>query len=347
MSSSEALAPEQHDTLDGIPGPAETCRVRGHAEPRQALAAARAAGRLHHAWLFQGPRGIGKATSAFEFARALLTPPDADPPTAAAVRRQIAQGSHPNLLHIARPPVDRGSGFRTQITVDEVRRLNRFFHATTGRDAWRVAIVDPADDMNRSAANALLKILEEPPARSVFLIVNHAPGRILPTIRSRCRVLRFEPLDEATLATVLADLPVAIDPGEAQRAAALAEGSVRTAIAMALSGGLEVEERLRRLYAAPQPEWSEIHAVADALVLKGRESAHDLLVEGLFRALAEEAEARLVEDAAGAARLAEFWRAERNRFAEAAAYNLDRKQTLLSFFAGLAELRSAAAPSDS
>ncbi|MET0259003.1 MAG: AAA family ATPase, partial [Methylobacterium sp.] len=188
-----------HDDLDDVSPPSATLRLRGRVVEWAELDGAFRSGRMHHAWLLQGPRGIGKASTAFAFARRVLGAQplaetgdsafeEADPTV-----RQIAQGSHPNLLHLDRPPVDRGEGFRTQITVDEIRRLNQFFRATAG-GGWRVAIVDPADDLNRSAANALLKTLEEPPERSIFLIVNHMPGRLLPTIRSRCRVLRFAPL---------------------------------------------------------------------------------------------------------------------------------------------------------
>ena len=179
MSDAALDIPASHDDLDGVPPPAATPTLFGHRSEFAELAAAEAAGRLHHAWLFQGPRGV-------------------------PAMRQIALGTYPGLVHVTRPPVEKGTGFRTQITVEGVRKLNRFFQATGSRTSWRIAIIDPADDMNRSAANALLKILEEPPARSVFLIMNHTPGRLLPTIRSRCRTLRFEPLEDADLAAATA-----------------------------------------------------------------------------------------------------------------------------------------------
>ena len=201
---------------------------------------------MHHAWLLQGPRGIGKATAAFAFAR-VLAGAEARP----AARRRASRRRDrtpdrdrnlPGLIHVTRPPVERGSGFRTQITVEEVRKLNRFFHATGSSSGWRIAIIDPADDLNRSAANALLKILEEPPERSIFLIANHTPGRILPTIRSRCRLLRFEPLEESDLKR-----PYAVAAGgRAARSAAarLAEGSVRQAMMLIANGGTEISRTL-------------------------------------------------------------------------------------------------------
>ena len=175
MSDSSVEPREDHDSLPDIPSPAARSRLFGHAAQWAALTAAHQSGKLHHAWLLQGPRGIGKATAAFAFARYLLSPmsamgspePVTDPEN--PVARQIAGGGHPGLVHITRPAVDKGAGFKTQITVEEIRKLNRFFRTTTGGGQWRIAIIDPADDMNRNAANALLKILEEPPERSIFL----------------------------------------------------------------------------------------------------------------------------------------------------------------------------------
>ena len=336
-------AAEQHDDIDGIPSPAETDLVVGHEEPRAELAAAARSGRLHHAWLLQGPRGIGKASVAFHFARRLIGAAENETFTDAvpeSVFRQIAQSGHPNLLHITRPAGDRG-GFHTQITVEEIRRLNHFFHTTAG-GRWRVAIVDPAEDMNRNAANALLKILEEPPDRSVFLLVNHQPGRLLPTIRSRCRVLRFEPLGAQEIETALAATETDASAADRSKAAERADGSLRTAHLMLSGGGLELGEEVERLYAG-RPDWTAIQKLADALTLKGREAAFELMVEELFRLLAGEAERRLAAgDRRGASKLAAYWQAERARWREAAAYNLDRKQVLLTFFRGLEELRSRA-----
>lgn len=332
--------PEHHDSLDGIPSPAATFALHGHREQWDELVASHRGGRLHHAWLLQGPRGIGKATTAFALARHLLGPSKGEggaEPVAAPddpVARQIAQDSHPSLVHIERPHAERGTGFKTQITVDEIRRLNRFFRTTTSGGAWRIAVIDPADDMNRNAANALLKILEEPPERSLFLITSHSPGRLLPTIRSRCRLLRFEPLEEAALRSALHDLPLDVTESEIPALHGASEGSVRTAINLLESGGVEIAERVARLLAAPVADWSDIHAMLDALTQKGRETAYDLAVETLFKALADMARSRLeAGDKQASARLADFWRSEGLRFREGAAYNLDRKQMVLTFFA--------------
>ncbi|MEX6507952.1 DNA polymerase III subunit delta' [Jiella sp. M17.18] len=332
--------PPGHDAIDGVPPPSATMTLHGHLRPWQAFREALSGDRLHHAWLLQGPQGVGKATAAFAFARILsgagegggggatASFSEADP-----IVRQIAIGTLPGLIHITRPPADRGSGFRTQITVDEVRKLNRFFQATASGPGWRIAIVDPADDLNRSAANALLKMLEEPPPRSVFLIANHTPGRILPTIRSRCRLLRFEPLADDDLTKAVASAHPGSSADEIGAAVPLSEGSVRQALMLITSGGIEINRALAGLIEAPQPDWNAIQGMLDQLTQKGREASFDLLVTAFLAAIAGASEARLnAGDAAGAALLARLWQEETRRLAKAAAYNLDRKQSLLTLF---------------
>ncbi|SHJ38984.1 DNA polymerase-3 subunit delta' [Aureimonas altamirensis DSM 21988] len=337
MPDAELVAQQRHDDMDGIPPPAAQLDVVGHEAAFGALTQALDGGRMHHAWLLQGPQGIGKATLAFAFARTLLASTGEDP---VAVARQVAQGSHPRLIHLSRPLADRGGGFKTQITVDETRRLMHFFHTTAGL-GWRVAIVDPADDMNRNAANALLKILEEPPARSLFLIVNHMPGRLLPTIRSRCRVLRLGELQASDIAARLRkEVPDASDDEIAQ-ASAQAMGSMRTGFQNLIGGGGEVNAQVRRLFALSTPDWAGIQALADAVTAKGREASYGVMVRELFRALGAESEAALAAGNLRAAeRLAAFWQSEDARWREGEAYNLDRKQMLLTFFTGLSAARN-------
>ncbi|KHJ53120.1 DNA polymerase III subunit delta' [Aureimonas altamirensis] len=337
MSDADLVAQQRHDDMDGIPPPAARLDVVGHDAALGALTQALDDGRMHHAWLLQGPQGIGKATLAFAFARTLLASTGED---TVAVARQVAQGAHPRLIHLSRPLADRGGGFKTQITVDEIRRLTHFFHTTAGL-GWRVAIVDPADDMNRNAANALLKILEEPPARSLFLIVNHMPGRLLPTIRSRCRVLRLGELQAPEIASRLRrDVPDASDDEIAQ-ASAHAMGSMRTGFQNLIGGGGEVNAQVQRLFALTTPDWAGIQALADAVSAKGREASYGLMVRELFQALAAESEKALAGgDLRAAERLAAFWQSEDARWREGEAYNLDRKQMLLTFFTGLSAARN-------
>ncbi|EAU42525.1 DNA polymerase III subunit delta [Fulvimarina pelagi HTCC2506] len=329
----------EHDDLDGVPPPkAQTCLI-GHYDMFEEFRSAFAGGRLHHAWLLQGPRGVGKATTAFAFARLLL---GVEPvvsreavtfPDQGAVTRQIATDAHPGLIHVTRAAQERGTGFRSQITVDEVRRLARFFHATGVQDGYRIAIIDPADDMNRNAANALLKMLEEPPRRAVFFLINHAPGRLLPTIRSRCRFLRFAELgDEALLSAIRTVKPDAASEN-ADVLVHAAEGSVRRALQIAEYGGVEILKVLEPLLAAHRPDWNAMGSMADQLSMRGREASYDLAVEVITSTIAKASEAALRTGApARAAELSALWQSEKNRIREAAAYNLDRKQVLLTLY---------------
>ncbi|WP_062220270.1 DNA polymerase III subunit delta' [Aureimonas sp. D3] len=337
-----------HDDIADVPTPAERMTLLGRQSEWKELEAALASGRMHHAWLFQGPEGVGKATTALAFARRLLGGPEVlsgrfegEPeflPNHPIVR-QIGQGSHPNFLHIRRPSNDKGDGFRTQITVDEIRRLNHFFRSTAA-DSWRIALVDPADDMNRNAANALLKILEEPPERSIFLIINHVPGRLLPTIRSRARTLRFSPLSEDAVLRGLSETLTGEDASSLATAARLSGGSLRTAFHQVLSGGLEIAGEIDRLYGAARPDWRHVQSLADALTQKGREEAWALVRNGLFDRIAAEArQAQESGDNGRATALAAFWQSESARWLEAAAFNLDRKQILITFASKLAEVR--------
>lgn len=304
---------------------------------------------MHHAWILEGSRGIGKAIASFMLARHLSGSPvrfDQHRSGQAAisdddvVARQIAHGSHPGVIHVSRPAAERGGGFKTQITVDEIRRLAHFFQRTNGR-SWRIAIVDPADDLNRNAANALLKILEEPPERAIFLVISHAPGRLLPTIRSRCRLLRFNDLslDEITrgISRVLPERAT-----DARSAAMRAEGSMRTAFLLLESDRLALLDRIDQLFAAPRTRRDELYAAAEMLSQKGQEETFELLTAHLFSAIARETNAFLrTGQSERSERLAAFWLSEMHRWRAASAFNLDRKQTLITFFERLSEARSA------
>lgn len=223
----EKAAPETDKEL-GAQHPRETYAFVGHDAQELAMADALKGGRMHHAWLLAGPKGLGKATLAYRFARvALGAPPigprplDVDPE--GVVARRIAALSHPDLFILRRGLNDRGKP-RREITVDDARELGHFFSLAPSEGGMRVAIIDAVDDLNRNAANAILKTLEEPPARSVLLLVCHAPGAALATIRSRCRRLALRPIADEFVRSAMGDTAdealVALSKGRPGRAIA-------------------------------------------------------------------------------------------------------------------------------
>ncbi|HYD73630.1 MAG TPA: DNA polymerase III subunit delta' [Candidatus Binatia bacterium] len=223
----EKPAPET-DKEPEAPHPRETYSFVGHEEQEQALDDGLNSGRMHHAWLITGTKGLGKATLAYRFARVALGAKrngpralDVDPED--QVARRVAALSHPDLFVLRRGLNDRGRP-RREITVDDARELGHFFSLAPSEGGMRVAVIDAVDDLNTNSANAILKTLEEPPARSVLLLVCHAPGAILPTIRSRCRRLALRPLSDAQVAAALGekdDALVALAKGRPGRAIAL------------------------------------------------------------------------------------------------------------------------------
>jgi DNA polymerase-3 subunit delta' len=342
----ERIAPEQHDTLDGIPESSENPHLFGQGEAASMLAAAYRAGKLPHALLFAGPLGVGKATLAFHLAYHLLKFPEhrsaplelVEPDPKSALFRQIAVGSHPSVLHLTRPANEKTKGFKTVVTVDEIRRVNRFLSMTSHDGGYRVVIVDPADDMNISAANALLKNLEEPPSRTAFILISHSPGGLLPTIRSRCQLIRLSPLGNDDLIAALSTFDIAAPADEASRQA-LAErsaGSVRMAILLTQYGGLEIAEATDTIVRAPSLDIAGAHRLADAVA--GRDSAIQF---GIFNRhvldlVADAASAAALDgDATRAGRYSQDWQEIRVAVEETETFNLDRKQHALNMIVRL------------
>lgn len=288
---------EEPDRQPGAPHPRATAVLFGQ-EPAEASFLA-AAGRMHHAWLLTGPKGVGKATLAWRIARWLLAgergPLAMDPGD--PVFRQVAALGAPQLFLCRRPWDDKAERLRTAITVDEVRALKAFFQLSAADGGRRVAIIDAADELNGAAANALLKILEEPPAGAVLLLVCHRPAALLPTLRSRCRELRCRPLDAPALEAALAAAGAAADPDEAAALAALAGGSVGAALALVEGEGLaRYDEIVGLLKGAPPLDRRRLVAFADAA---GGRAAADRYA--LTLALAQIALGRLARAGAGAA----------------------------------------------
>jgi DNA polymerase-3 subunit delta' len=338
--------------------PRETTVLFGHRDAELALLNAYRGGRIPHAWLIGGAQGIGKATLAYRMARFVLAHRD---PGAAAVQhapslfvdpadpvaRQVAAGSHGSLLTLERSLNDKGV-MRTVITVDETRETISFFGSTAAVEGWRVCVVDTVDELNPNAANALLKVLEEPPQRSLFLLVSHAPARVLPTILSRCRKLPLRPLATAdVIAAAAAAADIAIDDPALAGAAEAAEGSVARALTFLGGDALKLHQRTAALLATlPRVDPRELHALGDALAGSDR-IALAAFVDSVDRWMSE----RLRADEAHAnanlprlARLAEVWEKINRAARDTESYNLERKPLVFSVFGLLAEATRQAAP---
>jgi DNA polymerase-3 subunit delta' len=343
------MSARQVDTQIPVPHPRETVLLFGHREAESALLDAYRSGRIPHAWLIGGAQGIGKATLAYRMARFVLAHRDPlandvrrvdtlDVDLSDPVARRIAAGAHGGLLVLQRTPNDKGV-MRTVITVDETRETITFFGSTAAVEGWRVCIVDTVDELNPNAANALLKILEEPPRQSLFLLVSHAPGRVLPTILSRCRRLSLRPLSTADViqaASRAAKIPV--DDPSLSAVADAAEGSVARALTLLDGDAAKLHQRTAALLAnLPQIDPRELHALGEALGGSDK-IALATFVDSVDRWMS----ARLRIDDTNAnlprlARLAEVWEKINRAARDTAEYNLERKPLVFSVFGMLAE----------
>jgi len=349
------------------PPPWRSQRLVGHDDAEKAMLAAQQSGRLHHAWLLTGPRGIGKATLAWRFARFLLCgqqqgglfgdgPDSLDVAQDAPGRALVDARSHPDLFHLRRSLNPDTGRMRAEIAVDDVRGLGSFMHMTPAMGKWRVAVIDSADEMNRNSANAVLKVLEEPPPNAVLLIVAHAPGRLLPTIRSRCRRLALQPLADETVVRLIGDHVPDTKPEERLALARLAEGSIGRALELAGAGSLDLyREMVEVLATLPELDMPRLHAFAERFAKRGEEANADwrslnYLFDGWLKGLARhwalgtEAAAIVPSEsglngrllaAASLDRWMEAWEKVAHLLSRADAVNLDRKQTVLGSFLAL------------
>jgi DNA polymerase-3 subunit delta' len=350
--------------------PRENPELTGQGVAEAILLQAWESGRMPHAWLIAGPPGIGKATLVYRLARFVLAGGAGESGLFGAmpartlgladdhpVFRRVASGGHPDLLTIERLADAKTGKLKTAISVDQVRAIAEFLHLTASAGGWRVVIVDPIDDLNSNAANAMLKILEEPTRNALLLLVCNAPGGVLPTIRSRCRRLDLAPLGDADLDALLARYRPDLAPQALRPVALLAEGSIGRALALADEDGLDLYRGMIKLIAGLPGGFEAVHALSDRLSRPTAESAYDsfcalyswwlartaraaALGEGIADIVEGEAKAaaRLVERI-GLERLVEVWEKSRQTFAQADGLNLDRKQVILNAFLVLTEQR--------
>ncbi|MCA0405698.1 MAG: DNA polymerase III subunit delta' [Proteobacteria bacterium] len=348
----ETEAPE-HDRVAGMPHPREMLDLVGHKAQEAEFLEAYNGGALHHAFLLTGPEGIGKATFAYRAARFLLAqegqdsggmfggPVSLEVPGEARAAHLVAQESHPDLGILKRRYDSKTKKFRAEISVEDTRNTLALFEKTAAFGGWRAIIVDSADDMNAASANALLKTLEEPPARAIFFLIAHQPQRLLPTIRSRCRVMRFNPLEDDDLSALLASLR---GQGADADVLARAGGSIRHALRLSdpktKAFLAQVDSVLKGL---PRKRASEIDAIAEATHrgVDGEQAFADLIeaVEAWLHA-----RARAAAEANNVMRAADYAEAQtkmREEAATAEAFNLDKRAYVISLFEMLASLASA------
>lgn len=337
---------DEPDRLTGFPHPRQATMLAGHDDAQNAILDGLRSGRLHHAWLIGGPEGIGKATFAYHVAKLLLglragpadLPPSVVVPAGSQSARLVAAMAHPDLVVLRRQPATDKKGPTTQIPVETVRRALDVFASTTSAGGWRVCIVDSVEDLNTSGANALLKVLEEPLPRSIFLMVAHQPGKVMPTIRSRCRKLHLGPLSGEDLARVLGGLDLANSQQEIAQAIGLADGSVRRALVRLDPETLSLIMGTRSILSGlPTVPLKAVQTMAEALAGRAGETDFFLFLETVEDWVNAQIHALAGHGPHHLAPLAQVWEKIAETVRETDALNLDRRPVVLSIFHDLAD----------
>ena len=372
------------------PPPRVNWALSGHRGAEAELRRAFESGRLAHAWMITGPRGVGKATLAFRFARFVLnaggggtsaepdifgdagggsapSPEDLFVDPELPLFRRVASGGHADLLTVERQLDPKRNKLYSTISADDVRDIRPFLFSTPAEGGWRVVVIDCADEMNRHAANAVLKVLEEPPRKALLLLVSHNPDRLLETIRSRCRKLALKPLTDGDVADLVTLYKPDVTAADAARLSNLAGGSIGYALGLAEFGGLTLYANLTALLAGlPNVDTPALHRLGDAVARAGADDTFKTVAElyrswlvRLIRQAAvgaahpgpaigepEEGAAPATDERALLSRLAaaapldrwlEVWEKTNRLLARTDSANLDRKQVLLTLFLDLAD----------
>ncbi|MBB5073053.1 DNA polymerase-3 subunit delta' [Bartonella callosciuri] len=324
----------QYDDIDSVLSPSQNNMIFGHEAARHFFTQMRKEERLHHALLFEGEHGIGKATLAFHLAWNVLSSHKNDflqPKHNSITWHKISQGCHPGLLHISRRFDLKTQKFKTGILIDDIRDVMHFLNQTSQDNGWRIIIVDPAEDMNRSAANAILKMLEEPPAKTLLILITHSPGKLLPTIRSRCQQISLRPLRDEEMKKALThifsnqDLP---DEETVQMIIQRSKGSPRKAALLICHSGFEIIKTLNTLLEQPFCNPAVVHTLAQTL-------SSDIQFQQFCDEILDKIQKRsimLVERGALALskRCAQAWQEIHQAIGETQSFNLDQKQFIVN-----------------
>lgn len=328
----------------------------GHEAPAGLFLGATHAQRIHHAWLLTGPKGIGKAHFAWQAAgyllsqeiqqAALLGPPEPLPTLHAGAKGvafgQMVAGSHPDFRSLQPDP----SKAKAQISVEQVRDMASMFITTAGMGGWRLAIIDAAEDMNRNAANAILKLLEEPPAQCLFFLISHAPGKVLPTIRSRCRRLAFKPLGDGAVQSLLQSLRPEANAAEIASVLPMSEGSPGRAIELLDGNAGDYLLAIDQIFSSlPNLDQQSVLGIADLVGDRPSKGPFDVIWDLIDERLCAAAKAAIASAQAQPwvrALPADKWLALQEtmapRKAKTLGLNLSPRHVMLSFFADLHQM---------
>ncbi|AGA64794.1 DNA polymerase III delta prime subunit [Liberibacter crescens BT-1] len=325
--------------LKGAVFPAANTRLFGHQKAENFLARTYASGKMHHALVIEGPEGIGKATLAFRFAFHILHNPDSQnapdslgppDPSSPAVKQIIAGASH-DFLYLSYPCDEKTGKIRTMIPVSAIRRIHQFLSLKSVTGNWRIVMIDPADGMNRNAANAMLKILEEPPKRVLFILLSHVVGKLLPTVRSRCITLTLSPLSETDLEKALQHLGLSLSAQQIEILRLSAEGSVSEALKLLKYQG----HKIMTAYTQFKEEEEEyvatkiMHQLMNDLSAKGDQVSFSFFVNLVTGDLVNRAKgAALSGHLEEAERIARLYSVIHERLESASIYNLDKKHSI-------------------